>query len=172
MGRVEGAVAAPAPQAHATLAVAASAILTAALLGIGGAIGSLPRDVLPSLASLLTPSQRVVGMAPRDSLSPGESVVAVPKSPELTHAERRPRVAPAEPPPPEAPIAETHSASPPVPEAIRMETKPAELDPLERKPAETQPAPTSLADAHPLETRRPANPSTQNLLAPGTATYQ
>src|SRR5881394_1222448 len=92
-----------ASRARGALIVATVAVTGGALLGLAAMAGWVPKaPSFSALASLLAPApKKVAATAPVESLSPGESVVAVPKSSELRHAKRkRPTIIPPGPLPP------------------------------------------------------------------------
>src|SRR5262249_37740889 len=145
MGRVEGGragySAVDVSASHTTiaaLAIASVSIVAAAFFGMAASIGWFPRPFSP---------QRVAGTAPVDSLSPGEAVVTIPRTPELTHAERRRPVA--TPDEPEQAEAQTVEAPPLAPVAAEETTAPAR--PTESPPVRPRIPEIQFAALPPLE---------------------
>src|SRR5262249_8350302 len=102
---------------------------------------------------------KIAATAPAYSLSPGESVIALPKSAELSHAERPPKPVPPEPDPSETQTSDAGPAWTPSMEASRIELKqgdavPAELKSLLTEAAATAPVPASTVETKPPELAR------------------
>ena len=143
-----------APVSYKRAALVAAAILLggAALLGMAATTGLLPgAPSFSTLARLLNPAKRIAGTAPTDSLSPGESVIVLPKSAELRRAaRRRPTEIPTEVSPAEqATDSEPAGASPA--EGSGGDTKVAVAESPEVKPTGTGEA-TEFIEIKPIET--------------------